>query len=171
MSKSWAWKRSSDNFLSPILPGRASWLNDSMMSSCRKDRRWTRGLLRWGMWRVVAERIKAPDSSPGVSDQQSVDSSPQLWYLWSLSKILVSLSKTLNHYDYYCFLRMGFTAVWCCVNPVHLSKREGICPGVPGLIAPQHLVISKLQFQTQDMEQQNYNFRLKTQDMEQCASK
>ena len=57
--------------------------------------------------RVVAERLRPPDSSSGVSDQQSVGS--------SLGEVvtLVSLSKTLNHY---CFvLRMGRKAV----GPVH----------------------------------------------------
>ena len=88
----------------------------------------------------VIERLRAPNSNSGVSDQQSVGSNPP-------AVTLVSLSKTLNH----CFvLRMGHKAIdpMCCVirhvkGPSALiEKRRGSarCSWLWLLYAPQHLV-------------------------------
>ncbi len=82
------------------------------------------------MWRVAAERIRAPNSSSGVSDRRGVGS----------VLTLVSLSKTLNHY---CFiLRMGRKAVGlvCCVMHVEepsytYRKEKGFAPVILAVAA------------------------------------
>ena len=70
----------------------------------------------------MAERLRVPNSSSG--NQQSFGSSP--------SRVPL-ISKTLNH----CFvIRLERKAVGpvCYVLHVRLTKREGVCPSVPGLI-------------------------------------
>ncbi len=68
-------------------------------------------------WHVRAERIRTPNTSFGVSDKQSVSSSPS-------RNILVSLSKTLNHYC--CVYRMGREAVGPIRSLMHVKEPSAL---------------------------------------------
>ena len=81
---------------------------------------------------VKLEQESAPNSSSGVSDQQSVGSSP--------GRDTVSISKTLNHLSFEWDVKLLVPCVviktllsTCVKDPsTHLSQREGVCPGVSG---------------------------------------
>ncbi len=82
-------------------------------------------------WHVMAERLRPPESSSGVSDQQSLGSSPG-------RDTVVPLSKTLK------IIIASFFGPVCCVNAQFIVKRRSL-PGrcfwqVKCTVAPcQHL--------------------------------
>ena len=77
---------------------------------------------------TVAEWFRAPDSSSGVFDQQTVGSIPGRGTCVKTRFMIASSfgrdSKPL----------VPFVVYRTYTNPVHLSQREGVRPGTTGLI-------------------------------------